>query len=100
MATLINSFEVQPGVDEQFVASWQRTRDYLNERLGAIPTVLPRSLADAAEFRFVNVAQIDAVDEWRAAIAADGFPGHAIPGQAHAALYDVVYKDQVSDQEP
>ena len=44
-ATLINIFEVPDDVpDEEFIAWWVRTRDFLNARVGPIPTALHRAI--------------------------------------------------------
>jgi hypothetical protein len=90
-ATLINLFEGPSVVpDEDFVAWWVRARDFLNDRVGVIPTALHRSIRPEAEFRFVNVAQIPDVEAWQAALADPGFPGREMPGRPHPGLYEVV----------
>jgi hypothetical protein len=91
MPTLINIFEVPPAVaDDEFIAWWIRTRDFLNDHVGPIPTALHRSVRADTRFRFVNVAQIDQVDVWRAAIDRPEFPGRDMPGTRYPALYEVV----------
>ncbi len=90
-ATLINIFEVPHDVpDEDFVAWWLRTRDFLNARVGPIPTALHRAMSPDAKFRFVNVAQIEDVDAWRAALSHPDFPGRDMPGQRYPGLYQVI----------
>lgn len=90
-ATLINIFEVPDDVtDEEFVAWWVRTRDFLNARVGRIPTALHRAISPDARFRFVNVAQIEDVEAWRSALAEPGFPGSDMPGQRYPSLYQVI----------
>jgi hypothetical protein len=94
-ATLINLFEVPSDVsDEDFVAWWVRARDFLNERVGVIPTALHRSMRPEAEFRFVNVAQIPDVEAWQAALADPGFPTRDMPGRPHPGLYEVVADEE------
>lgn len=90
-ATLINIFEVPSDVpDEDFVAWWVRARDFLNDRVGVIPTALHRSIRPDAKFRFVNVAQIPDVEAWQAALADPGFPGREMRGRPYPGLYEVV----------
>jgi hypothetical protein len=90
-ATLINVFRVPSEVpDEDFVAWWVRARDFLNDRVGVIPTALHRSIKPDAKFRFVNVAQIPDVEAWQAALAEPGFPGREMPGRPYPGLYEVV----------
>ena len=38
--TLINAFEVPPGDAENFIAAWEKTRDYLQTQPGYIDTAL------------------------------------------------------------
>ena len=90
-ATLINIFQVPDDVpDTEFVAWWVRTRDFLNARVGPIPTALHRAISPDARFRFVNVAQIEDVDAWRAALSDPEFPGREMPGRRYPGLYEVV----------
>jgi heme-degrading monooxygenase HmoA len=94
-ATLFNLFEV-PARDEQgFLAGWQRARDFIDARGGLAATTLHRSIAPHAEFRFVNVAEIDSVETWRGAIASEEFP--QVPGVPHPALYEAVRDDPEPD---
>ena len=90
-ATLINIFDVPEDVsDEEFVAWWIRTRDFLNARVGPIPTALHGATSPDAKFRFVNVAQIGDLDAWRAALSDPEFPGREMPGQRYPGLYEVI----------
>lgn len=89
MPTLINVFAVGPGHEDDFVAGWERAREYLDERLGGIPTTLHVSLSPDADYRFVNVADIAVVPPWLEAVTAEDFPGREMPGTAHPALYEV-----------
>jgi heme-degrading monooxygenase HmoA len=95
--TLVSLFEVSPADDEAFVAGWTRTRDFLDERLGGVPTALHRSLSPAADFRWVDVAGIADPERWRAAIMDAGFPGRGMPGEAHASLYAVDREDPMPE---
>jgi heme-degrading monooxygenase HmoA len=97
MPTLINLFEVSPADDEAFVAGWTRARDFLDERLGGVPTALHRSLSPAADFRWVNVAEIADPGPWREAIMDPGFPGRGMPGEPHPSLYAVDREDPMPE---
>ena len=82
--TLINAFEVPPESDEPFIAGWERARDFLATKEGFSATALHRALRPDAEFRFVNVAQVDSPQAWQRAIAdpespAAGCPSRRIP---------------------
>jgi heme-degrading monooxygenase HmoA len=90
-ATLFNLFEVPTGAEERFLAGWQRARDFIDERGGLAATTLHQSITPHAEFRFVNVAEIDSVETWRGAVMSDDFP--PVPGVPHPALYEVVQED-------
>jgi heme-degrading monooxygenase HmoA len=90
--TLINHFDVSPGSDEAFVASWEEARDFAKFKGGFLDTALHRSVASDADFRFVGISHLESVDAWRRIIADPGFPEGA-PRPAHAGLYEVVFED-------
>ena len=91
---LINAFEVPAGAAENFIAAWERTRDYLQEQPGYIDTVLHQSLRPDADFQFVNVARWASAGDFMTATQSPGFrtsasglagyrPTRALPGGAH-----------------
>jgi heme oxygenase (mycobilin-producing) len=90
---LINPFEVPPEAEDAFLAGWERARDFLRSRQVAGDTALHRSLRPDADFRFVNVARIESVETWRAAIQSPDFPGRDMPFKAHPSLYRVVHQE-------
>lgn len=96
-AVLINPFEVPVEADERFVAGWERAREFLASRGAFATTTLHRALRQDVDFRFVNVARVESVDTWRAAIADPAFPGGELPFPAHPALYEVVHQDGAPD---
>jgi heme oxygenase (mycobilin-producing) len=89
--TLINIFEVPEGDDDEFIAAWEKTRDYLMTLPAHIETALHQSLHDG-RFRFVNIAQWTSEDEFNAAISSPGFGGSAsgLRWPMSPALYQVV----------
>lgn len=89
--TLINIFEVPAGDEEEFIAAWEKTRDYLKTFPAHIETALHQSLHDA-RFRFVNIAHWTSEDEFIAAVGSQGFQeaGSALRWPMNPALYDVV----------
>jgi heme-degrading monooxygenase HmoA len=91
--TLINPFEVPPEADEPFIAGWERARNFLATKDGFAKTALHRALRPDADFRFVNLAQVDSPQAWRDAIADPAFPGGKMPFAAHPSLYEVVRED-------
>jgi heme-degrading monooxygenase HmoA len=89
--TLINIFEVPAGDEAEFIAAWEKTRDYLRTFPAHIETALHQSLHDT-QFRFVNIAHWTSEQEFNAAVGSQGF-GAAASGLRwpfHPALYDVV----------
>jgi heme-degrading monooxygenase HmoA len=97
--TLINAFEVPADADGPFIAGWERARDFLAAREGFRATALHRALRPDADFRFVNVAQVDSAETWRAAIDDPAFPGSDMPFAAHPGLYEVAIEDGDVDGE-
>jgi heme-degrading monooxygenase HmoA len=90
---LINVFEVPAGEAEQFVAAWEKARDYLESQPGYIDTALHQAVAPDADFQFVNVAHWRTAEEFLAATQRPEFMQSAI-GLAgyplHPSLYRVV----------
>ncbi len=90
---LINSFEVPAADAEQFIAAWEKTRDYLQTQPGYIDTFLHQAVASDAEFQFVNVAHWASAADFTTAIRSPGF-GQSAAGLAgyrpHPALYRIV----------
>ena len=89
--TLINIFEVPAGDEDEFIAAWEKTRDYLKTFPAHIETALHQSLHDA-QFRFVNIAHWTSEDEFNAAVGSQGFREAAsdLHWPFHPALYQVV----------
>lgn len=54
---LINTFEVQPGNEEQVLASWKKSREFLAAQPGFISTRLHHNIDAAGKYSFVNVAE-------------------------------------------
>src|ERR1044072_6790807 len=90
---LINAFEVPEGQDEQFLASWERSRDVLRTQPGYLSTTLHRSLAPDVDFRYVNVARWESAAAFRTTPPQPDCPRQPPPSRFHAALYEVVRED-------
>jgi heme oxygenase (mycobilin-producing) len=89
---LINAFEVPAGEAEQFIAAWEKTRDYLQTQPGYVDTALHQSVAPDAEFQFVNVARWESAETFLAATQSSGFLDAAVgltSYQPHPSLYRV-----------
>ena len=64
--TLINAFEVPSDQAEQFIAAWEKTRDYLSSQPGYVDTALHQAVSPSADFRFVNIGHWTAPrSSWR-----------------------------------
>ena len=91
--TLINAFEVPGDQSGQFIAAWEKTRDYLETQPGYVDTALHQAIMPGAEFQFVNVAHWQTAEDFRAAIQSPGFVESAagLAGhRPHPGLYQVV----------
>ena len=71
--TLINAFEVPGEQAEQFIAAWEKTRDYLETQPGYVDTALHQAIMPGADFQFVNIAHWRTAEDFRAAIQSPGF---------------------------
>jgi heme-degrading monooxygenase HmoA len=90
---LINAFEVPGDQAEQFIAAWEKTRDYLRSQPGYIDTTLHQALTPEADFQFVNVARWETAQAFLAATQSQGFGESAIGllgYRPHPSLYRVV----------
>ena len=72
-ATLINCFEVAPEQDQRFLELWRQADDLLRSRGGYRTTRLHRALGPQARFRYVNVAELESVEAWQAAVSTPEF---------------------------
>src|SRR5260370_12086112 len=87
---LINVFEVPAGEAEQFIAAWEKMRDYLTSQPGYIDTALHQAIAPDADFQFVNVAHWRTAAESLAATQQPEFLDSAaalVPYPPHPHLY-------------
>jgi heme oxygenase (mycobilin-producing) len=91
---LINAFEVPDGEDRAFLEGWERARAFLGGQQGYLSSRLHRSIAPAADFRFVNVARWQSPQAFRAATARPEFKNAPVPFPFHASLYEVVREDE------
>ena len=91
--TLINIFEVPAGDEDEFIAAWEKTRDYLQTQPGYIDTALHQAVVPDAEFQFVNVARWRSAEEFTAATRSPGMREAAaglVGYRPHPALYRIV----------
>ena len=72
-ATLINCFEVTPEQDQRFLELWRQADELLRGRGGYRTTRLHKALSPQARFRYVNVAELDSVETWQAAVRSPEF---------------------------
>jgi heme-degrading monooxygenase HmoA len=91
-AVLINPFEVPPGGDDAFTAAWERAAIVLRHHPGFRASRLHRSLADEADFRWVNVARWETAAAFGAAAQDPEFQAaaRAMPHRGHPMLYEVI----------
>ncbi len=88
---LINIFEVPDSDAEEFIAAWEKTRDYLQTLSGHVDTVLHQATSPGADFQFVNIAHWRSGEEFTEAIQSEGFRESAIGLRwpMHPTLYRI-----------
>ncbi len=102
-AILINCFEVSPDQEEDFLTLWRQSDQLLRSRGGYRSTRLHKALSPQARFRYINVAELDAVDTWQSIVSSPEFGAiaarmrqfHPSPG-----LYAVEISHTVPSTEP
>ena len=72
-AILINCFEVAPNRDERFLTLWKQADELLRSRGGYRSTRLHKALGPQARFRYINVAELDAVETWQSIVSSPEF---------------------------
>lgn len=90
---LINAFEVPGGQAEQFIAAWEKTRDYLAAQPGYVDTALHQSVTPGADFQFVNIARWQTAEDFQRATQSAGFRESAAglaSCRPHPGLYRIV----------
>jgi heme-degrading monooxygenase HmoA len=96
----VNCFEVPAGHEDAFLELWQEVNAYMATRPGYVSHRLHRSLAPEATFRFINYAEWESAEHWRAAhddefrrlvSRPEWSPFSSIP-----ALYEVVHAGDAS----
>jgi heme-degrading monooxygenase HmoA len=90
---LINTLEVQPADDDEFVANWEVAREYLQEQPGYIDTALHQAVSPNAEFRSVNIAHWASPQHFQEAVQSEGFesPTEKLERfKSHPGLYRVL----------
>jgi heme-degrading monooxygenase HmoA len=71
--TLINSFVVPEGRDDDFMELWTETSRYFRAQPGFVSLQLHRAVSADAPHRFVNVAVWESFDRYRAPHQTDEF---------------------------
>jgi heme-degrading monooxygenase HmoA len=94
--TLINSFEVPAGREDEFFRLWGQVNAYMQTKPGYLGHKLHPALAPDAPFRFVNVAQWASAEQFQAAHDAGyrelvGQPAWSA-FQPHPVLYEVIHE--------
>ena len=87
---LINPFEVPAGTDD-FLRGWEVAAEYMRSQPGFVSTRLHRAMSPDARFGFVNMAEWESPEHFRAAISTEEF--RRLAGQAppnYPSLYEVV----------
>jgi len=74
--TLINIFEVPVADEQEFIAAWEKARDYLMTLPAHVETALHQSLHDS-QFRSVNIARWESEAQRRVS------PSHSWLGLSH-----------------
>ena len=72
-AILINCFEVSPDQNEGFLTLWKQADELLRSRGGYRSTRLHKALSPQARFRYINVAELDAVETWHSIVSSPEF---------------------------
>jgi len=70
---LINPFEVPDGREQEALAEWEASAEFLRKQPGYISTNLHQAIAPGAKFHFVNVAQWESPEAFQTAVMSPEF---------------------------
>jgi heme-degrading monooxygenase HmoA len=88
---LINPFEVPPEAEDRFVPAWTAAAEYMRRQPGFLSTRLHKAISPDATFGFINVAEWESPEAFRAAISTEEFRKMAEGGPvSHPALFRVI----------
>jgi heme-degrading monooxygenase HmoA len=97
-ATLINCFEVPAEREDEFLRLWTAANELLRNQRAYRTTRLHRALAPDARFRFINVAELDSVENWQSVLGTPEFGAIAAQMAAFSptpGLYSVAVEQTV-----
>ncbi len=100
-ATLINVFQVPADREAEFLALWERANEMLRSASGYTSTRLHRAVRPDARYRYINVAQIESVENWRTVVGGPDFvalSAEMADFQPAPALYEVVREHILSPE--
>ena len=87
---LLNPFEV-PAAQDGFLNGWETAAEYMRSQPGFISARLHRALIPEARFGFVNLAEWESPEHFRAAVSSEEFQRLARTGPpSYPSLYEVV----------
>ena len=66
-ATLINCFQVPAEREAEFLTLWHQADALLRSRGGYLTTWLPKALQPDSRYQYINIAELDSVETWKAA---------------------------------
>ena len=78
-AILINCFQVPAEREGEFLKLWHEADALLRTRGGYLTTCLHKALQPDSRYQYINIAELDSVETWKAAITSPEFT--AITGQ-------------------
>jgi heme oxygenase (mycobilin-producing) len=89
---LINVFEVPASQDEEFLASWEQGKAFMEQQPGYVSTALHRSLDPTTKFRYINVANWESAQDFSAALNTPEFVAYrnAVPFTHYPSVYEVI----------
>jgi len=96
---LINPFEVPPEAEDRFLPAWNKAAEYMRRQPGFVSTRLHKAISSDAPFGFVNVAEWESAEAFRAAVSTDEFRqmSEGTP-PSHPALFQVIASLQQDEQ--
>ena len=100
--TLINTFIVREGQEEEFLRNWQMSADHFSKTPGFIETKLHRNTGVGnGTFAFINIAKWTSAEAWRSTHDAYKPTEYALDGvKGHPAIFEPVVEMRYHGDQP
>ena len=89
---LINPFEVPDGREDECLAFWKQTAEFMKQQPGFISRRLHKAVSPKARFHFINVAEWESAEHFQTVVESEAFKELTAPYIELFLHYPGLYK--------